>query len=281
VALNINADYVPPVAFQLRVFHASPETPAVSALVGSSSANFNNIQFGTNTPYTSFPAGSYEVTIQAADQRDLVYVDDKNFGGEEFKVYSYFFIGLNSTNQTIEANVTLSTVSFQDDNTLPAKGGDVRVRFIHLCPNGPPVSLRANGAQLFSRVSYKESTNYTDLVAQTWSFELLLADNDASLISQSFDLSVSDPTGGAVYTLVAEGIAGGNPPLKIYHFLDAGQGNSPPPSSSSPSGLSGVVIGLIIGGVAIFVIVVAAAGFVFWKRRHQRAGYSEIEARVE
>jgi hypothetical protein len=281
VTLRLNADYVPPVAFQLRVFHASPDTSAVSALVGNNSANFNSIQFGTNTPYTSYPAGSYEIKIQAAGQRDLVYVDDKNFKGEEFKTYSYFFIGLNATNQTLAANTTLSTVSFQDDNTLPAKGGDVRLRFIHLCPNGPPVSLRANGAQLFSRVSYKESTNYTDLVAQTWSFELLGADNGANLISQSFDLSVSDPAGGAVYTLVAEGIAGGNPPLKIYHFLDAGQGNPVPPSSSSAKGLSGVVIGLIIGGVAIFVIVVAAAGFVFWKRRHQRAGYSEIEARVE
>jgi len=45
--------------------------------------------------------------------------------------------------------------------------------------------------------------------------------------------------------------------------------------------LTGVQIGLIIGGVAIFVVLVGAAGFVYYKKRHQRAGYSEIESRVE
>jgi len=273
-------DYFPPAAFNLRVFHASPDVPIVDALVDGSSKGLNGITFTTNTAYISVNEGPHNFTIQTANEKNPshVYISEHFTTLLPYNDYSIFLVG--SMNHTAN-NTKLETVTFLDDNTLPPKVGDVRVRFVHASPDAPAVPIRANGAQLFASVPFKHASNYTELAGGIWSLELLVANSDASLLSASVDLRVKEQ-GRAVYTVVAEGFLhplDGEPGLKLYAFLDNGQGHPDVPTPS-PSGtpLSGVVIGLIIAGVAIFVIAVAAGGFVLWKRRHQRAGYTEIEA---
>jgi len=265
---------------RLRFFHTSPDAPAVDLLVDSNSENFNRIAYGGNTLYKNFASGSHDLKIQIAGSRVNPLVE-KTLVFENLTDYSYFFIG--RVNSTVnDTNQHLDSILIKDDNTLPPKGGDVRVRFVNTSPNAGPVNIRAGGAQLFSKIAYGTASNYTDLVANYWTFDLLVADTDATLLSQNFNLNVKTATGTAVYTIVAEGIKDGQPGLVLRAYLDNGEGNPDVPSvASSKGGLTGVQIGLIIGGVAIFVVLVGAAGFVYYKKRHQRAGYSEIESRVE
>jgi hypothetical protein len=270
-----NTDYVPPLSFKLRVFHASPDAPAIDALVNTSSAGFNGITFTSTTPYITYPSGFYDVTVQPANQRTPVWSITKTIIGNQSQDYSFFFIGQLSTNVTNNTSTERDLIYFTDDNTLPVNANEIKVRFIHLAPGGPAVSLNANGAQIFSSTVYKQATNYTHLSAQVWLFDLQTVGSDTNLVSQSFDLRVKS-SGSAVYTLVAEGVS---PNIKLYAYLDAGAG-LPDNVSSSAGGLTGVEIGLIVAAVILVVIIAAAVGFVFWKKRHQRVGYSEIDSKA-
>jgi len=187
----------------------------------------------------------------------------------------FLLVGLyNGTNSS-----ALGTLQLKDDNTLPIKAGSVRIRFVHASPNAAPVNLRISGVESFTNISYKSVSGYTDVQNGLLTFDLLTTSDEGAVLSSTLDLRVRTPAGRAVYTVVAEGLVNGNPPLQLHAYLDNGEMPPDNGSSSQPgSGLSGVAIGLIIAGVAVFVIVVGAAGFVFWKKRHQRAGYSEIES---
>jgi len=273
-----NTDYVPPLSFGLRVFHTSPDTPAIDALVNTSSAGFNGITFTSTTPYMTYPSGFYDVTVQPANQRTPTWSITKTIVGNQSQDYSFFFIGLQlntTSNTTVNSTAERDLIYFTDDNTLPVNANEIKVRFIHLAPGGPAVALNANGAQIFSSTVYKQATNYTHLSAQVWLFDLQMVGSDTNLVSQSIDLRVKS-SGSAVYTLVAEGVS---PNIKLYAYLDAGAG-LPDNVSSSAGGLTGVEIGLIVAAVILVVIVAAAVAFVFWKKRNQRVGYSEIDSKA-
>jgi len=277
-------DYFLPPSFNLRVFHASPNVPGIDALVDGSSYGFNGVAFTANTKYTSFVQGTHNFIIQPTNQKSPIpYINTTLPDLLPFNDYSIFFVG--KENGTNGINGTgLQIVTLEDNNSLPPNGGDIKLRFVHASLNTPAISLLAKGGQIFGGMTYKSVSNYTILQANVYSFELLVVGTQASVLSASFDLRVKDPQAKAVYTLVAEGILNpqaGEPKLGLYIFLDNGEGPPQASSSGSPGGLSGVEIGLIIASVAIFVILVAAGGFVFWKRRHQRAGYTEIEAHAQ
>jgi len=242
--------------------------------------NFNRVAYGANTLYKNFQPGVHDLKVQLAGSRINPLVE-RTLVFDNLTDYSYFFVGIsNYTGNATDQH--LDTILFKDDNTLPPRAGDIRIRFINAAPTSGLVNVRARGVEMFSKIGYKTASNYTDIQADFTTFDLLVADTDAQLYSQQFDLRVKTATGTAVYTLVAEGIAGTDTPIVLRVYLDNGEGHPDVPSvKSSSNGLSGVAIGLIIGGVAIFVILVAAGGFVFYKKRYQRAGYSEIESRVE
>jgi len=281
-------DYSPPTSFNLRVFHASPNVPIVDALMDGSSKGFNGITFTKNTQYVSFNQGAHNFTIQTANEKvpSNIYISEIFTNLSNYNDYSVFFVGMmnpNITHNNTHFNNTtpLETVILMDDNTLPTTAGNIKIRFVHTALNTPTVSLSGNGVNLFSGIKYKQSSNYTIMQASVVSFNLLITETNAAILTSTIDLRVKDPSGTAVYTIVAEGINNpqpGQPPVQLYAFLDNGE---PPPSANSSTGNGGlgpVAIGLIIAGVAVLVVLVAAGGFIFWKKRNQRAGYSEIES---
>jgi len=270
-------DYTPPNTFNVRALHASPNMPAIDLRVNNS-INFHlisNVAFETASTYQPFLAGEVSFDVLPTGALSPVWLHTDEVLNND-TTYSFFFIGLNATGNETS---TLERWILQDDNTLPANAGDVSIRFVHASPNSPSLDLRINGVERFSNVTYKRASNYVTLNAAVYTFDLYPHGAAQSLLSSSLDLRTS--TGPAVYTIVAEGLSGKEPALKLIAFRDAG---SPPPhdngsSSATKPGLTPVTIGLIIAGVALFVIIVAAGGFVFWKKRHARAGYSEIGAK--
>jgi len=270
-------DFFPTPSSRLRVFHASPTIQTIDALVNGSSYGFNAVAYSTNTPYIPFQEGEHLVSFRQTNNPDVTYFSTNYlFDNNDFSI---FFIGMNSTNST-----NLDALVLKDDNTLPTTFGQVKIRFVHASVDAAGITIRSNGIAMFPSITYKSVSNYTSLSGQLLTFDALEAGTNAVLFTRSFDLRVK-VQGTAVYTLVAEGLAhpkAGEPAFALYLFLDAGEGNPASTSSTGGSGgLSAVAIGLIIAGVAVFVIIVAAAGFVFWKRRHQRAGYDTIEPRSD
>jgi len=55
----------------LRVFHASPDAPAVDILVDGKKA-FSSVAFGSVTPFATLPDGIYEVAVNAAGTNTTV-----------------------------------------------------------------------------------------------------------------------------------------------------------------------------------------------------------------
>jgi len=275
IVAKITQDYFPPPDFRLRALHSSPDAGAIDLLVNGS-AKFLNVPYESASAYQSFQAGSYTFKVVPTNQINPVWVQSSASFGERTD-WSYLFVGLlntsvNHTNQHVDHILTM------DDNSLP-KAGDIKFRFIHASPNAPAFVLRANGVSVFHNVSYKESTNYTFVASEKYTLEIFVADAGLGaepVFAQLFDFRAKDG-GSAVYTLVAEGLYGMQPALKIVAFLDAGEG---PPTDHSPTGkkggLSGLAIGLIVGGVAIFVLLVAGLGFVFYRWRSRYSAYSEI-----
>ena len=60
----------------LRVVHASPDAPAVDVLIENDTV-LSNVSFGDVSDYLPGPAGTYNVTIAAAEDPDTVVFDDE------------------------------------------------------------------------------------------------------------------------------------------------------------------------------------------------------------
>jgi len=263
-----SVDFVPPSTGFIRFFHASPNTAPVDLLVDGS-ADYRGVSFQSASAYNSYLEGSHDIRVVPTDQRVPTLVSDKVTIAQD-TWSSVLLIGLQ--NKTENETSSLEAWVIADQHTLPA-GGDILIRFIHASPNAPALDIRASGVSLFSGVTFKNLTTYRVLDANIYDIELYETGKPSLLLTSKFDLRVS--SGSAIYTLVAEGIYGKD--LKVLSFLD--NGPTPPSAGSSttkqPGGLSAVSIGLIVAGVVVAVIALAAGGFVFWRRR-QRAGYSEI-----
>jgi hypothetical protein len=273
LTVKVTQDYFPPPNFGLRVLHASPDTGAVDLLVNSS-ADFIGVPFEGSSGFVSLAQGTYELQVVPTNLLQPVYVD-KIATFSERTEWTFLFVGLKNitANQTHE---NLDMLLVEDDRSLPM-AGETKLRFIHASPNSPAVSLRINGISVFFNVSYRGSTNYTRMAGNKYTVELLGMANPTPMFSQEFDFR-SQNNGASVYTLVAEGLSGKEPAVKIVAFLDAGEG--PPPdekSSKKKGGLSGLAIGLIVGGVAIFVLLVAGLGFVVYRFKTRYSGYSNID----
>jgi len=257
----------------IRVLHASPFVPSIDTLVDGNSYGFNGIAYSKDTAYVSFTEGNHNLTFRQTNTLSNYLVTQSTFSVND---YSVFFLNgmMNTTNNNTEYDVLIT----MDNNVLPTTSGHVKIRFVHTCIDSNAIVVRFNSNVLFNS-TYKQVSNYTEILNQIYTLDLLDQSNSNILFSSSFDLRVIG-TETAVYTLVAEGLAhpkGNEPGLKLYLFLDAGSGNPPAVSSSGGNqGLSGVAIGLIIAGVAVGIIILAAAVFFLWKRNQKRAEYSEI-----
>jgi len=268
-----NLDYYPPDIAQARFLHASPNVGAVDFLANGT-LRFPNVSFAGASSYLTFAEGHYDYKIVPNGAFDPV-ITNGSFSLVKENVYTNVLVGLNANN--VNETSTLALLHLVDDNSLPV-AGKIKVRFIHASPNTPNLDISTNGVHLFNNVSYKSATTYGLLNADIYNVEILLTGQTATLFSVSVDMRVVE--GSAVYTLVAEGIRGGTPELKVVSYLDNGSSPPPPSGKSSPKkpGLAAWAIALIVIAVLLVVVLVAAGGFVWYRKRSQRAEYAEISA---
>jgi hypothetical protein len=184
---------------QVMVVHASPNAPNVDVRVNNAVA-LTNVPFPVNSGYNAIPAGNTNIKISPTGT--TTYVIDANVDLMANTNYSVFAI--DSVSKIKAAVVT-------DNLTAPA-AGKTHVRFFHLSPNAPAVSVAVTGGPiLFGNRSFNDQTTntgaiaFTPVDAGTYNLEVRLAGTNTVVLS----LPNVALAAGKIYTVFAKGFVGG------------------------------------------------------------------------
>jgi len=197
-----------------RIAHASPDAPAVNVTVGNDTVA-ENVSFGEVTDYVNTSAGTYNVTISAADDPATV-VFEGNVTVEPREVVTIAATGEISTTNAEEPfePVVLSDDAFTPDDDEAA------VSVVHFSPDAPNVDVVAtetpaenetetpdeeaeNETMLAENVSFQNASDYVNVPEGNYTVEIRVAapDNDGDTVA-TVNLSVE---GGTAYSVVAAG----------------------------------------------------------------------------
>ncbi len=210
----------------VRVFHASPDAPAVDVYVntmpGSGDPAIGGLAFEMITDYVGLPTGMYDFQVTPAGAIDPIVIDaqDVMIDGD--------------TDYTIAAGGFLSGIQpfiFEDDNTIDAD--NARVRFIHLSPDAPAVDVNVAGLSdpLFDGTTFGTSGGYATVPGGTYTVDVSL-DEDGTQVLGPLDLTLD---AGKVYTVFATGSAAAGT-LNAVVVVDA----IPAPGAIALLGLAGL-----------------------------------------
>ncbi|TVQ63965.1 MAG: DUF4397 domain-containing protein [Phycisphaerales bacterium] len=202
----------------VRVFHASPDTPEVIINVNEGAAQVGPLAFGNTTGYIPLAPGDYRFQVAAA-AAPMDFVIDIAPTLEAGVDYSVFAI---NTLANIEPLVLV------DDNTSVA--GQARFRVLHLNTDAPTVDLNVRGGPTLATLSFTDVSDYLSVAPGTYDLDLNLAGTDTTALALD-GITLLD---GYVYTVVAFG--GVNEPLSVGLFVDA----IPAPGSMALLAVAGV-----------------------------------------
>ena len=182
----------------LRVVHASPDAPAVDVTVDNETV-LSDVAFGAVSDYLSLEAGSYNVTIAAAEDPDTVVFDDQ----VTFEPRTVTTVAA-SGEISEDANTSFEPVAFEDDAFTPMEN-ESALSIVHLAPDAPAVDVTAgNGSVVLADdVSFQNASEYVTVPAGNYTAEIRAAteDNNGSVVT-TVDVSLE---GGTAYSAFAVG----------------------------------------------------------------------------
>jgi hypothetical protein len=181
---------------RVRVVHASPDAPAVDVLVDGDEV-LSGVRFGTVTDYLTVPAGTYTVTIAAADDPSTVAFEGEVTveGREDYTVAA---VGELSEG-------TFRPLVIEDENAINSDF-IARARVVHASPDAPAVDVTAGEAgaiPLVNDVAFGGASRYRTVLAGETPIQVRPESpaNDADPVLET-TLPVE---GGVTYTVFATG----------------------------------------------------------------------------
>ena len=204
VSCKKEKDETPAATAKVNVIHASPDAPGVDLLVDNAKVNTSALTFPNATGYLSVNAGTRNIKVNAAGttttviNADIPFTKDKNYS-----VYA------------INKLASIGAILVEDDLTAPATG-KAHVRFFHLSPDAPAVTVGVlNGGTftgVFSNRSFETQTTATanqafaPVDAGTYNFDVRLAGTTTSVLT----LTGITLQAGKIYTVFAKGLVSGS-----------------------------------------------------------------------
>ncbi|MEN9934404.1 MAG: hypothetical protein RLZZ387_983 [Chloroflexota bacterium] len=153
---------------KVRVVHAAVGAPAVDVFVGGSRA-LSDISFFQASDYLPVTPGAGIPVFVAAAGTSTPLLPAVNLTFEPGKAYTVVARGTTADIATLGYELLL------DDMAAPA-AGRAKVRAIHLSPDAPAVSLRANGLVLpVPALSFGQASSYIDVPVGTYTVEAVVA----------------------------------------------------------------------------------------------------------
>ncbi len=187
---------------RINVVHASPDAPGVDLFVDNSKQNNTELTYPNSTGYLSVLSGNRGIRVNAAGTTNTVAFATLNFiQDRNYSLFAY----------NVLAQIGLLAV--EDDLTAPA-GGRAHVRFFHLSPDAPTVTVGtvANGgtfSPVFSDRSFETQASatanrdFTPVPSGTYTFEVRVAGNTVLTVPNVVLQA------GKIYTIFAKGLVAG------------------------------------------------------------------------
>jgi hypothetical protein len=182
------------------VTHASPNAPGVDLLVDNVKVNTVALTFPNNTGYRNVNAGVRNVKVNVAGSATTVINADLTI--EKDKNYSVFATNLVAS---------LGVIAVEDNLAAPAIG-KAHVRFFHLSPGAPAVTVGvlsgATFTPVFSNRAFETqatataNSGFTPVDAGTYTFDVRVAGSATSVLNLPGIVLQS----GKIYTIFARGI---------------------------------------------------------------------------
>lgn len=182
---------------QLNILNLSPDVHPVNLYI-------DFIKQGVNTYTYPYPSGYFFLnSIDTPIQIRSALVSTVNLLSIDYALkanhkYSLFITGIN-------ADSALTYIFTADDTTAIPNVGFGKIRFINACVQSPALDLAANGTTAFTNVKYKAITNYIQLPAGNYNFQLNPTGVPGKLLPNT---SVQNTTiqDGRLYTLYTYGV---------------------------------------------------------------------------
>jgi hypothetical protein len=176
----------------VRIWHNSPDAPAVDVLVNGQTV-LTNVPYGVTSQYLPLPAGTYDVRVNVAGTTTTVFSSPITLARGE----SYTAVAMGSVMGT--------GAPFGVQVLRDATSGAL-LRVLHASPNVPAVTVYVNGQRAVGRLGTLKATGYLALDAGTYDVAVAPAGQPLSRAVLKAKLTLADKTR---YTALARGLAGG------------------------------------------------------------------------
>ena len=201
---------LPNLQSKIRLLHAIPSAPAVDIYLNGTLLG-KNIAFSDITCYENIAAGNYEVQLYKTGTYDKPLITSN-------------IDILPKSSHTINVVTLGGNINIFPLNDANVKGQITNcfLRFIHLSPNAPLVSLSlSNDTVLFGNVEYLETTGYYPLSPAIYDFKVSLS----SLAGLYKYINDKELKNGRFYTIYIIGLLNKNPGLG-YLLVEDGADNT-------------------------------------------------------
>ena len=199
--LSCDKDETPQATASVNIIHASPDAPGVDLLVDNIKVNTAALNFPDATGYVKVFAGTRNIKVNATGTTSSVINADLTFSANNFySVYAYNRLA------------SIGAFVVEDNLTVPA-AGQAHLRFFHLSPNAPVVTVGTLSGTTFTPVFANRSfetqatasanQNFTPVAAGTYTFDVQAS--GASVLT----LSNIVLQAGKIYTVFAKGLVNG------------------------------------------------------------------------
>lgn len=149
---------------RVRVAHLSPDAPNVDVWVDGGKV-LTNVPFKAVSAYLTLESGSHRVQVVPTGALNPVVIDATLELASGLS-YTVAATGLLSAND-------IQPLVLTDDSS---PGSQVGVRFVHACPDAPPVDIAVTGGPiLFRNVPFRGAQGYADVGGGTYDLEARVA----------------------------------------------------------------------------------------------------------
>jgi hypothetical protein len=189
----------------VSLYNASPNSPDLDIVVDNRLINLYPLDYTDHTGYLRFFTGERNLKFSPYSANNVIV--DTVFTLEPNNAYSIFIA---DTYESAEALL-------MKDNTEAPAAGNAKIRFINLSPDAPAINLSAEGEpeSFYNDISFKESTEFTEVEADEYDFQIMSTDQEEVLLDVP-DISLQP---GWYYTLLVRGFQ--TPPSGNQNVLSA------------------------------------------------------------
>lgn len=185
----------------VRVFHASPNAPAVDIYVNGGLA-FKNLSFKDFTEYVQLPMGQYKIEVFPAGQKESPVLT------QNVQVPTKQVITIAAAGNLDD----LQLIPYVEQTAEDLPVNESRLRVIHLSPDAPDVDVLIDGNIAFSNIGFMDATYYNQLPSRSYNIKVNVASTENTVLALEAELKSQK-----VYTIY---VVGNPPDLSAIQSLD-------------------------------------------------------------